>query len=144
MARALVVDSRLQIPANEFTLTFARSTGPGGQNVNKVNTKAVLRWNLDQSLSVPDEVKARFRQTHAQRLNNVGEVVLSSDRTRNQLRNINDCYEKLRQLILAAMVVQRPRKKSRPSRAAVERRLQSKRQSSERKKRRQFRPGRDD
>ncbi len=144
MARALVVNSQLQIPASEFSLTFARSAGPGGQNVNKVNTKAVLRWNLDQSASVPDEVKTRFRQMHAQRMNNVGEVVLSSDRHRNQLRNINDCYEKLRQLLLAAMAVQPPRKKTRPSRAAVERRLQSKRHSSERKNRRQFRPGRDD
>ena len=144
MARALVITSQLQIPADELSLTFARSAGPGGQNVNKVNTKAVLRWNFDQTQSLPETVKVRFRQKYAQRISNSGEVIVSSDRHRNQLRNINDCYEKLRQLIAAAMVVPRPRKKSRPSRGAIEQRLKSKRQSAERKKRRRFRPGADD
>lgn len=144
MARALVINSQLQIPASELSLSFARSAGPGGQNVNKVNTKAILRWNFDQTQSLPEEITIRFRQKYSQRINNVGEVVLSSDRHRNQLQNINDCYEKLRQLILAATIVPRARKKSRPTRGAIEQRLKSKRHSAERKKRRRFRPGADD
>lgn len=144
MTRHLVVDSKLQIPGNELTLTFARSAGPGGQNVNKVNSKAVLRWQVADSPSLPADVKARFLQQFPQRINQLGEVVLSSDRHRDQPRNIADCYEKLRRLILTVLVAERPRKQTRPSRGSVERRLQSKRHSAQQKQRRQYRPGRDD
>jgi len=144
MARPLVINARLQIPGKEILLTFARSAGPGGQNVNKVNSKAVLRWNIADSSSLPEDVKARFLQRFPTRINQLGEVVLASDRQRDQPRNISDCYEKLRQLILAVLIAQRPRKQTRPSRGSVERRLQSKRQSAQRKQRRQFRPGADE
>ncbi len=144
MARPLVINAQLQIPGKEISLSFARSAGPGGQNVNKVNSKAVLRWNVAASPSLPADVKHRFQQRFPTRINHLGEVVLASDRMRDQPRNISDCYEKLRQMILAVLVAERPRKKTRPSRGSVERRLQSKRQSSQRKQRRQYRPGHDD
>lgn len=144
MARPLVVNSRLQIPSKEITLSFARSAGPGGQNVNKVSSKAVLRWNVAASNSLPDDVKTRFLENFRTRITNQGEIVLSSDRHRDQPRNITDCYEKLRQLILAVEFAPRVRKQTRPSRGAVQRRLQSKRHSSQRKQRRQYRPDRDD
>ena len=144
MARSLVVNSRLQIPGKELSLSFARSAGPGGQNVNKVNSKAVLRWNITASESLTDEVKARFLSRFSQRINHLGEVVLSSDRHREQPRNIAECYEKLRQLIQVALIVERPRKPTRPSRGSIERRLQSKQKSSQRKQRRRYRPGPDD
>jgi len=144
MPRPLVVNSRLQIPGKELTLSFARSAGPGGQNVNKVNSKAVLRWNVTGSPTLREEVKLRFLQRFSHRINRLGEIVLASDCHRDQPRNIADCYEKLRQLILAALVAPRFRKQTRPSRGSVERRLQSKRQSSQRKQRRQYRPDRDE
>ena len=144
MPRPLVVNSRLLIPGAELSLSFARSAGPGGQNVNKVNSKAVLRWNVAGSRSLSESVKARFLQRYPQRVNHLGEVVLASDRQRDQPRNIADCYEKLRQMLLAVLVAQRPRKLTRPSRGAVERRLQTKRQSTQRKQRRRYRPGQDD
>ena len=144
MARPLVINAQLQIPGKELSLSFARSAGPGGQNVNKVNSKAVLRWNAASSPSLPADVKARFLQRFPQRMNQLGEVVLASDRHRDQPRNIADCYDKLRQLILAVLVAQHQRKPTRPTRAAVERRLRAKRQSAQRKQRRQYRPGRDE
>jgi len=144
MARPLVVNSRLQIPGKEISLSFARSAGPGGQNVNKVNSKAVLHWNIAGSPSLPADVKSRFLQRFPQRINQRGEVVLASDRHRDQLQNISACYEKLRNLILAVLVAERPRKLTRPSRGSVERRLQTKRQSTQRKQRRRYRPGQDD
>lgn len=144
MARPLVINARLQIPSTELTLSFARSAGPGGQNVNKVNSKAILRWAFDTSESLSDEVKARFRQRYSQRISNSGQVVIASDRHRDQLRNIADCYEKLRQLIIPVLDAPRRRKKTRPSRGAVESRLQSKRHLSQRKKRRRYRPGSDE
>lgn len=144
MPRPLVVNSRLRIPGSELSFSFARSAGPGGQNVNKVNSKAVLRWNVAGSQSLPACVKARFLQRFPQRINQLGEVVLASDRHRDQPRNIADCYEKLRQLLLTVLVAERPRKPTRPSRGSVERRLQRKRQSTQRKQRRRYRPGQDD
>ena len=144
MARSLVVNSRLLIPGKELALSFARSAGPGGQNVNKVNSKAVLRWQVVGSPSLPGAVKARFLERFQRRINNLGEIVLSCDRHRDQPRNINECYEKLRQLILSVEFDSRARKRTRPSRGSVERRLQSKRRASERKRRRQYRPSGDD
>jgi len=144
MARHLVVNSRLLIPSKELSLSFARSAGPGGQNVNKVNSKAVLHWNVVNSPSLPAGVKARFIQRFPQRVNHLGEVVLASDRHRDQPRNIGDCYEKLRQLILAVLVAERPRKQTRPTRGSVQRRLQTKRHLTQRKQRRRYRPGQED
>jgi|GEM_PF-4488648 len=101
MARPLVVNEQLVIPAAELTLSFARSAGPGGQNVNKVNSKAVLRWNITTSSSLAEDVKSRFFQRFPQRINRLGEVVLASDRHRDQPQNISACYEKLRLLIFS-------------------------------------------
>jgi len=144
MARPLVIDSNIHIPSKELTLTFARSAGPGGQNVNKVNSKAVLRWNVIASPNLPGDVKSRFLQRFPQRINQLGEVVLASDRHRDQPQNISACYEKLRELILAVLVAPRKRKATRPSRGSVERRLQSKRRSTQKKQQRRYRPGQDD
>ena len=144
MARPLIVNEKIRIPETEFSLSFARSAGPGGQNVNKVNSKAVLRWNVATSSSLSGEVKSRFFQKFSQRINQAGELVLASDRFRDQPRNVSDCYDKLRHLIQTALVVPRKRVKTRPSRASVERRLQDKRHSSRRKQQRHFRPNDND
>lgn len=139
MARPLIVSDQIRIPESEFSLSFARSAGPGGQNVNKVNSKAVLRWNVTISPSLPNEVKSRFFQRFSQRINQTGELVLASDRYREQARNVADCYEKLRHLIQTVLTAPRRRKKTRPTRSSVERRLQEKRHSSQRKQQRHFR-----
>ena len=139
MARPLIVNDDIRIPAEEFVLSFARSAGPGGQNVNKVNSKAVLRWQVGASPSLSDEVKSRFFQRFGQKVNQAGELVLSSDRFRDQPQNIADCYEKLRQLIQAVLIAPRKRVKTRPSKASVQRRLANKRHQSDKKKTRQFR-----
>ncbi|MEQ8211478.1 MAG: alternative ribosome rescue aminoacyl-tRNA hydrolase ArfB [Lacipirellulaceae bacterium] len=140
MARPLHVDQETTIPAAELELSFARSSGPGGQNVNKVNTKAVLRWKVADSQAIYGSVKARFLRMHASRVNQAGEIVLSADTHREQLRNVSTCYEKLRQLILAAKTPPKRRRKTKPSRASIERRLAEKKKRSDRKKDRRFRP----
>jgi ribosome-associated protein len=144
MARPLIVNEKIRIPKTEISLSFVRSAGPGGQNVNKVNSKAVLRWNVAASASLPEDVKSRFFQRFSHRINQSGELVMASDRYRNQLSNVSDCYEKLRHLIEAVLVAPRKRVKTRPSRSSVERRLQEKRTSSQKKQRRQFRPDDED
>ncbi len=129
----LEITPQLSIPDEEFEWTYVRSGGPGGQNVNKVASKAVLRWNLAGTPSLPDEVKARFRAQQANRVTVEGEVVLSSQRYRDQERNRADCLEKLRELILAATIRPKVRRKTRPTRGSKERRLQEKKKRSDTK-----------
>ena len=117
-----------------------RSAGPGGQNVNKVSTKAVLRWQVVATPSLPEAVRRRFLERYANRINGEGELVIAADEHREQSRNLAACYERLRQMILAVLHPPRRRVKTRPSRAAVERRIESKQRSSEKKQRRPFRP----
>ncbi|MEX0718399.1 MAG: alternative ribosome rescue aminoacyl-tRNA hydrolase ArfB [Planctomycetaceae bacterium] len=132
----LVVNARIAIPKSEFDLSFVRSSGPGGQNVNKVATKVRLRWPVLESPSLPDDVRARFVARNRRRITREGEFILSSQRYRDQPRNIADCLEKLRELLAEVATPPRPRKKTKPSRGAKERRLTEKKQQSERKRRR--------
>jgi ribosome-associated protein len=136
----LEVDDRIRIPDTEFQWSFVRSGGPGGQNVNKVASKAVLRWDLAGSPSLPEELKVRLRTLQRRRVTGEGELVLTSQRYRDQGRNVTDCLEKLREMVLQATLVPRPRKVSRPSRGAREARLRDKRHRSAAKTRRRL-PG---
>ena len=117
--------------------SFVRSSGPGGQNVNKVASKAVLRWAVTQSPSLSDDVRRRFVAANRRRMNDRGELILTSQRYRDQSKNIDDCLDKLRQLVLAAASPPKPRKKTRLPKAARESRLREKRSISDKKKRRQ-------
>jgi ribosome-associated protein len=139
----LEVTPTIRIPLDEFEWSFARSGGPGGQNVNKVASKAVLRWNFDSSPSVPDDVKARFRDRFPSRLTTEGEVVLSSELTRDQGRNREDCLEKLAAMLRSAAIAPKARRPTKPSRAAKRRRVEAKRHQSARKAGRRS-PGGDD
>lgn len=124
----LIVTPTLAIPDDEFSWTYARAGGPGGQNVNKVSSKAVLRWNLLASPSVPAEVKVRLQQREGGRITNTGDVVIASQRFRDQERNRQDCLEKLAAILRAATVVPRRRKRTRPTRGSIEARLREKKQ----------------
>jgi ribosome-associated protein len=130
----LVVNSRLQIPLSEFEFTYARSSGPGGQNVNKVNSKALLRWPVAHSAALPAEVRERFLCRFASRLTTAGELLISSQRYRDQGRNAEDCLEKLRVMVAEVAVRPTTRRKTRPTRASKERRLDTKREDSSKKK----------
>lgn len=136
MSDYLIIDDQIAIRRSELKFTFSRSPGPGGQNVNKVNSKATLRWEYAESPDLPDDVRSRFAKLFAKRINDAGELVLSSSRFRQQRRNVEDCLEKLRHLVLAAAVPPRVRKRPKKSAAAKRRRLQEKRQQSERKQNR--------
>jgi ribosome-associated protein len=132
----LEIAPQIQISDGEFQWTFVRSGGPGGQNVNKVASKAVLRWNLADNPTLPDDVKARLRVRERNRITADGDIIVTSQRFRDQERNKEDCLEKLRHMIFQASIVPKPRKPSKPGRAARERRLHIKRHRSEIKKNR--------
>ena len=82
----LVVDAHIAIPDAEFEWSYARSGGPGGQNVNKVASKAVLRWTFDASPSLPDAVKMRLRTLQRRRVTGEGDFIVTSERYRDQER----------------------------------------------------------
>ncbi len=132
----LVVSDRIRIPLWEIVFRFVRSSGPGGQNVNKVSSKAVLRWPAAASPSLPDDVRSRFLERFASRVTAKGEVVLACDRHRDRERNRDDCLEKLRGMLAEVAAPPKPRRKTRASRGSVERRLESKRIRSEQKRQR--------
>jgi ribosome-associated protein len=133
----LVVTPHLRVPLREFRFRFVRSSGAGGQNVNKVNTKAVLRWSVGRSRSLPEGVRRRFVARFPRRITSRGDLVLTSQRFRDRGRNVADCLEKLRAMLLEVAVAPRTRKPSRPTRASVVRRLESKRRTAVKKSRRQ-------
>jgi ribosome-associated protein len=140
---ALVINDEITIPRDELSFSFVRSSGPGGQNVNKVNTKVVLRWSLEQTTSLPPAVHGRFVARYARRINEAGELLLSSQQHRQQSRNVRDCEAKLRDLILAvAKPPQRRKKTHRPARVN-EARLKQKRATAGKKTLRR-RPSSDD
>jgi ribosome-associated protein len=132
-SRVLVVNSRIEIPRDEFQFTYVRSSGPGGQNVNKVNSKAVLRWAILTSPSLPEDVRRRFLSQFRSRVTDAGDVVISSQEFRDQSRNVAECLEKLRSMIASVAVAPRPRRRTKPSRGSIERRLNAKKRRSQTK-----------
>jgi ribosome-associated protein len=136
----LVVNSRLKIPLRELDFSFSRSSGPGGQNVNKLNTKALLRWKIHQSPSLPEGVRQRFVARFHRRINSEGELLVSSQRFRDAGRNVADCLEKLRQMLAEVAHPPKQRKATRPTKASRERRLREKRKRSEKKHNRKLDP----
>ena len=126
--------------AVDFEWSFVRAGGPGGQNVNKVASKAVLRWHLAGSPSVPEDVKVRLRSQQRRRITTEGDLLLTSQRYRDQERNKQDCLDKLREMVLRAATPPAPRKKTKPSRGAREARLRAKKHRSGVKAARRHRP----
>ncbi len=140
----LVVNEKIRIRLKELRFSFARSSGAGGQNVNKVNTKATLRWEVARSQSLPEDVRARFLERYRRRITADGELMLTSQRFRDQGRNVADCLEKLRGMLAAVARPPRTRKATKPTRSSVERRLSSKHRTRLKKQRRQRPLGNDD
>lgn len=132
----LVINSRIQIPLREFEFTFARSSGPGGQNVNKVSSKAILRWPLLTSPSMPDDVRRRLIARHRRQITISGDLIITSQRFRDAGRNTADCLEKLRHMLTEVAQPPKRRKPTKPTRGSVQRRLQAKQQQSQKKRQR--------
>ena len=136
MSSTIRVNDEITIPLAEIALSFVRAGGPGGQNVNKVASKAVLRFDLRHSPSLADPARRRALGRLAHRLTRDGELVLTCGVHREQARNRAAVIERLRMLLASAVRPARVRKPTRPSRVAVERRLQTKRVRGERKRER--------
>ena len=130
----LTINHRIRIPLRELKFTFSRSSGPGGQNVNKVNTKAHLRWAIHESDALPEDVRLRFVARYSRRIGASGDLLITSQRYRDRGRNIADCQEKLRDLILSVATAPTKRKPTKPSRGSKVRRLKAKEANSQKKR----------
>jgi ribosome-associated protein len=135
----LDIAPNLSIPDAELRLSFARSSGPGGQNVNKVSSKAVLHFAVATSPSVPDGVRQRFLEAFRSRITNAGEIVIHSDEFRDQPKNIQACYAKLREMLLAVLKPPKKRRPTKPTKGSKVRRLKDKKARSQTKAGRQYR-----
>ena len=132
----LVVTPRLTIPASELEIAFARSGGPGGQNVNKVSSKVDLRWNPTTSMALTHDDRALLLERLRNRLTTDGTLIVTSTLTRDQLKNREDAMSKLTLIVRTALERQKPRKPTKPSKGAKRRRVADKRHHSEIKRNR--------
>lgn len=131
----LIVTDHIQIPYREILFTFSKSSGPGGQKVNKTSSKVLLEWNIVTS-SQPAILKTQLVNKLSKRLNSYGAIQIQSDRFRDRNRNIDDALEKLKKVILQAAHTPKIRIKTKPKLNAREKRLQNKRILSEKKQNR--------
>lgn len=122
------------VPEDELEIRATRAGGPGGQHVNKASTRIEVVWDVRASPSLSDEQRSRLLAKLEPRLDSRGRLRVVSDGTRSQRRNLETAIERLREIVRNALVVPRPRKRTRPSKAAVERRLESKHRHSTRKR----------
>lgn len=138
----LRVDDKVTIPSSELHWTAARAGGPGGQNVNKVSTKVELRFDLPGTRALDEAAKQRLRAIAGARLDASGWILVTSQRTRDQPKNLDDARAKLAALIARALEVPKARRPTKPSRGVKERRLRDKAHDSAKKRERK--PARDD
>lgn len=138
---SLFIRPGLEIPMEEITFTFARSGGPGGQNVNKVSSKAILFWNPAESVTFAEQTDAiaHMMEQHPSYFSKDGTIVISSQLTRDQIKNKMDCLKKLQTLILQSLQKPKNRIPTRPTRGSVRRRLEDKARNAQKKAGRQFR-----
>src|SRR5439155_15718452 len=111
----LEITPTLKIPDAELRLSFARSSGPGGQNVNKVSSKAIMHFDVLTSPSLPPDVRERFLARYGNRVTNAGEVVIHSEEFRDQPKNIQACYDKLREMMLTVLRPPKKRRATKPT-----------------------------
>lgn len=130
------ITSSVRIPLSELSFTFSRSSGSGGQHVNKVSSRVTLWFDISASQSLTAEQKELIRQRLAGRINKHGVLQLDADRRRSQGANREDALNRFASLLRAALHVDKARRKTKPSRGAKKRRLQKKKHRSQLKKQR--------
>jgi len=132
----IYINASIQIPDEELKENFIRSSRPGGQNVNKVATAVQLRFDMHRSEVLSEEVKQRLKRLAGRRMTAEGVLVIDARRYRDQERNRQDARERLAALIRRAVEPTKPRRKTHPTRASLQRRLEEKKRRGETKRER--------
>ena len=133
-ARSLHVNERVEIPRTELEVRASRASGAGGQHVNKTSTRVELTWSVALSPSLSEADRTRLLARLASRMSDDGELRVVASDTRSQLQNRELAEERLAEMVRLALVVPKARRKTRPSRAAKQARLDAKRITSQKKK----------
>lgn len=122
-----------RLPRDEISFSFSRSSGAGGQNINKVNTKATLHWRITDT-KVPHDVMERFTRKYGGFVTQDGEVQVTSQENRTQKANVDECLRRLERMLDSVWLPPKPRRATKPTRSSVLKRLQGKKLASEKKK----------
>ncbi|KYR01233.1 hypothetical protein DLAC_02352 [Tieghemostelium lacteum] len=122
----LLFTSKIIVPRDKLALAFSRSSGAGGQNVNKVNTKAEIRFQLDNANWIPDYVKENLKKSYSKNLNNDGDFIVTSERHREQKQNLKDCFDKLDEILEETSFIPKERVPTTTPTYAIEKRLKDK------------------
>lgn len=143
MSSPLVINDKITIPGSDIEWTAVRASGPGGQNVNKVASKVELSFDFEMTVAIPDSAKDRLRVLAKNQLDGEGRIAVKSEKTRDQAKNLADARQKLKEMILKALVVPKTRKPTKPTKAAKTKRLVAKKKVAAKKATRK-KPKRDD
>jgi ribosome-associated protein len=137
------IGNQIFISESEIAISFIRSPGPGGQNVNKVATAVLLRFNVTHSLSIPDEIRARIITLLGNKLTQSGDILIKATRYRTQNRNKQDALERLTALLAQGVTPPKKRKKTKPTYSSTQKRLSTKKLHSKNKSLRSSKPRND-
>ena len=143
MSTPLVINDKVTLPGHDLEWTAVRASGPGGQNVNKVSSKIELSFDFEDSIALSEPVKARLRTIAKNTLDAEGRVSVTSQKTRDQAKNLADARDKLKELVRKALVVPKARKPTKPTKGSKVRRLTAKKKVGAKKATRKP-PRRDD
>jgi ribosome-associated protein len=133
MSSPLVINPKITLPGSDLEWTAVRGSGPGGQNVNKVASKVELSFDFEGTVALPDSAKARLRVLAKNTLDAEGRVLVVSQKTRDQAKNLADARDKLKDIILKALEVPKPRKATKPTKGSKTRRLATKKKVATKK-----------
>lgn len=128
MAEPIVINDAITIPAEDLDVSFSRAGGPGGQHVNTTDTRVRLRFDLQNTRALRDDVKERLRKIATAWLTQDGDLVLTCDTSRSRTANLDEARDRLAQAIRSALVPPKPRRATRPTKGSQQRRLAGKKQ----------------
>lgn len=143
MSSPLVITDKITLPGSDLEWTAVRASGKGGQNVNKVSSKIELSFDFESTVAIPDDARERLRKLAKNSLDAEGRILVKSEKTRDQAKNLADAREKLKEMILAALVVPKARKKTKVTKTQKAKRLTAKKQVAKKKAARK-KPSKDD